>query len=187
MTLIRSNYLSLSLPEIVEDKNKPSGITIFTDQEEKENNSDEKDDYEEGELPDQSKPRSPEKIMTVEFPGINAPIPEKADPFLWSVNPPRASASIYPPRYNPYDQYNRSSSQSPTLGRSLSDRGSYGGSSSHSPHSSYSYSHQYSSSNSDVPMYHSRDRERDREKDREKDRGRELHDHRRHHHHHHRR
>jgi hypothetical protein len=143
---------------------------------EKENNGDKKDDYEEGELPDQSKQRSPEKIMTVEFPGINAPIPEKAEPFLWSVNPPPAPAPIYPPRYNPYDQYNGSSSQSPILGRSLSDRERYDGSLSHSPHSSYSYPHQYSSSNPEIPTYHGRDRERDR--------GRELHDYRRYHHHH---
>ncbi|KAJ3685977.1 hypothetical protein LUZ61_015141 [Rhynchospora tenuis] len=161
--------------EIVEDKNKPSGITIFTDEEEKDNNSDKKDDYEEGELPGRSEPSSPEKVMTVEFPGINAPIPEQADPFLWSANPPRASAPIYPSRYNPYDQYNGSSSRSPALGRSLSDRGRIDGSLSHSPLSSYSYSHHYSFSSPDMPISYARDRERDR--------GRDLQDHRRYHHH----
>ncbi|XP_078149117.1 uncharacterized protein LOC144544480 [Carex rostrata] len=162
--------------EIVEDKNKPSGIMIFTDKEEKDINSAKKDDYEEGELPDQSEHALPEKIMTVDFPGINAAIPENADPFLWSVNPPQAPTPIYPPRYKPYDQYNGSSSQSPTLGRSLSDRGRYDGSLNHSPLSSNSYAHQYSSGSSDLPVYHGRDRERDR--------GRELYDQRRHHHHH---
>ncbi|KAJ1690637.1 hypothetical protein LUZ63_014792 [Rhynchospora breviuscula] len=162
--------------EIVEDKSKPSGISIFTD-EEKDNNSDKKDDYEEGELPGRSEPSSPEKVMTVEFPGINAPIPEEADQFLWSANPPRASAPVYPPRYNPYDQYNGSSSRSPTLGRSLSDRGRIDGSLSHSPLSSYSYSHHHSFSSPDMPISYARDRERDR------GRGRELQDHRRYHHH----
>ncbi|KAJ4770382.1 Proline-rich spliceosome-associated (PSP) family protein / zinc knuckle (CCHC-type) family protein [Rhynchospora pubera] len=179
--------------EIVEDKNKPSGITIFTDEEEKDNNSDKKDDYEEGELPGRSELSSSEKVMTVKFPGINAPIPEKADPFLWSDNPPSASAPVYPPRYNPYDQYNGSSSQSPTLGRSLSDRGRIDGSLSHSPLSSYSYSHHYSFSSPDMPISYARGRERDRgrelqdDRDRERDRGRELQDHRRYHHHHHHR
>ncbi|CAM0946940.1 unnamed protein product [Alopecurus aequalis] len=71
----------------VEDEDKPSGITIFGDGEAK------KDD-EEGELPEQGAPSPPRKrIMTVEFPGINAPVPENGDPWLWASTPPPQTSS----------------------------------------------------------------------------------------------
>ncbi|XP_020088715.1 uncharacterized protein LOC109710502 isoform X3 [Ananas comosus] len=64
---------------VVENEDQPSGIKIYADGEE------EKEEYEEGELPEKGEPISPETIMTVEFPGINAPIPENADQWLWAA------------------------------------------------------------------------------------------------------
>ncbi|KAJ6792692.1 zinc finger CCHC domain-containing protein 8-like isoform X1 [Iris pallida] len=61
----------------VEDEDEPSGITIFGDEETK-------TDYEDGELPEKGEPVPTEKKMTVEFPGINAPIPENADHHRWA-------------------------------------------------------------------------------------------------------
>ncbi|XP_027357852.1 uncharacterized protein LOC113867079 isoform X2 [Abrus precatorius] len=60
----------------VDDEDQPSGITIYTDREIAE--------QEDGEImeADCSKPK---RKMTVEFPGINAPIPENADERLWSA------------------------------------------------------------------------------------------------------
>ncbi|KAJ6791541.1 zinc finger CCHC domain-containing protein 8-like isoform X1 [Iris pallida] len=60
----------------VEDEDEPSGITIFGDEETK-------TEYEDGELPEKGEAVRPEK-MTVEFPGINAPIPENADRHRWA-------------------------------------------------------------------------------------------------------
>ncbi|CAL5186126.1 unnamed protein product [Lathyrus oleraceus] len=58
-----------------DDEDQPSGITIFTDKDMAE--------QEDGEIvgADSSKPK---QKMSVEFPGINAPIPEKADERLWA-------------------------------------------------------------------------------------------------------
>ncbi|KAJ6802982.1 zinc finger CCHC domain-containing protein 8-like isoform X1 [Iris pallida] len=61
----------------VEDEDEPSGITIFGDEETK-------TEYEDGELPEKGEAVQPEKKMTVEFPGINAPIPENADHHRWA-------------------------------------------------------------------------------------------------------
>ncbi|CAA7408520.1 unnamed protein product [Spirodela intermedia] len=61
-----------------EDEDPPSGITIYAEEEGQL-------EYEEGELPEKGEPGPSEKKMTVEFPGINAPIPEKADRRLWAV------------------------------------------------------------------------------------------------------
>ncbi|KAL5080424.1 hypothetical protein RYX36_008845 [Vicia faba] len=59
-----------------DDEDQPSGIMIFTDKDMAE--------HEDGEIPgaDSSKPKLK---MSVEFPGINAPIPEKADERLWAA------------------------------------------------------------------------------------------------------
>ena len=67
----------------VEDEDKPSGITIFGDGEVKEEQQ-----HEEGELPEKGEASPPRKRMTVEFPGINAPVPENGDPWLWGSAPP---------------------------------------------------------------------------------------------------
>lgn len=114
---------------MVDDEDKPSGITIFGDDEVKL-------DYEEGELPEQGVPPPPQKRMTVEFPGINAPIPENGDRWLWDSTPPQSlgrhhssesreypdrgppGVDHYSSRYRPYDY----GQQSPNLGRSHSDR-----------------------------------------------------------------
>ncbi|XP_061359757.1 uncharacterized protein LOC133303798 [Gastrolobium bilobum] len=60
----------------VDDEDQPSGITIYTDREISE--------QEDGEImeADFSKPK---RKMTVEFPGINAPIPGNADQRLWAA------------------------------------------------------------------------------------------------------
>ncbi|KAL0450230.1 UNVERIFIED_CONTAM: hypothetical protein Slati_1579400 [Sesamum latifolium] len=78
----------------VEDQ--PSGITIFGD----ETNHEE---GEEGEILD-SYTELPRK-MTVEFPGINAPIPENADERLWAP----VSSTINPPSEHPHHRDNHSS------------------------------------------------------------------------------
>ncbi|XP_020251655.1 zinc finger CCHC domain-containing protein 8-like isoform X2 [Asparagus officinalis] len=62
----------------VEDDDQPSGIEIFAD--------DTKVEYEDGEIPEKGDPvQPPERTkMTVEFPGINGPIPENADQRRWA-------------------------------------------------------------------------------------------------------
>ncbi|KAK2366186.1 Proline-rich spliceosome-associated (PSP) family protein / zinc knuckle (CCHC-type) family protein [Trifolium repens] len=61
-----------------DEEDQPSGITIFTDKDMAE--------QEDGEIvgADSSKPK---RKMSVEFPGINAPIPDKADERLWVPRP----------------------------------------------------------------------------------------------------
>ncbi|KAG6602563.1 Zinc finger CCHC domain-containing protein 8, partial [Cucurbita argyrosperma subsp. sororia] len=61
-----------------ENEDQPSGITIFADEE-----TDEKED---GEITE-TEYSNPRKKMSVEFPGINAPIPENADERLWAAEP----------------------------------------------------------------------------------------------------
>ncbi|XP_008790601.2 uncharacterized protein LOC103707757 [Phoenix dactylifera] len=64
--------------DVIEDEDQPSGITIYADEEIQE-------DYEDGEIPEKGEPEPPERRMTVEFPGINAPIPENADYRRWAT------------------------------------------------------------------------------------------------------
>ncbi|TVU01665.1 hypothetical protein EJB05_52868, partial [Eragrostis curvula] len=159
--------------DVVDDEDKPSGITIFGDGEAKL-------ECEEGELPEHGEPSPPRKRMTVEFPGINAPIPENGDRWLWGSTPPQSSGrhhssesreyrdrgppsvDHYSSRYHSYDY----GPQSPSLGRSYSDRRSpsrYENSTADdgawTPHSypSRQYSSHYSSS-SETSSRHSRDR-----------------------------
>ncbi|XP_010528466.1 PREDICTED: uncharacterized protein LOC104805556 [Tarenaya hassleriana] len=60
------------------DVDHPSGITIFGEEETR------VEETEDGEIFEKTSPRDPPKKKTVEFPGINAPIPEKADERLWA-------------------------------------------------------------------------------------------------------
>ncbi|GMH03953.1 hypothetical protein Nepgr_005792 [Nepenthes gracilis] len=62
-----------------EDEDQPSGIVIFAD-------DDENEEQEEGEVLRSNKSKRPKK-MGVSFPGINAPIPENADERLWAARP----------------------------------------------------------------------------------------------------
>ncbi|XP_065854598.1 uncharacterized protein [Euphorbia lathyris] len=62
-----------------EGGDQPSGITIFADE-------DAKEEEEDGEIIETEYPELPKK-MTVEFPGINAPIPENADERAWAAGP----------------------------------------------------------------------------------------------------
>ncbi|KAJ4833254.1 hypothetical protein Tsubulata_005087 [Turnera subulata] len=59
------------------DEDQPSGITIFTDE-------DDQLEQEDGEIIGMGNPEPPKK-KSVDFPGINAPIPENADERLWEV------------------------------------------------------------------------------------------------------
>ncbi|KAF2313749.1 hypothetical protein GH714_013138 [Hevea brasiliensis] len=61
-----------------DDEDQPSGITIFADE-------DVKEEQEDGEIIETDCPDPPKK-MAVEFPGINAPIPENADERLWALD-----------------------------------------------------------------------------------------------------
>ncbi|XP_009357020.2 uncharacterized protein LOC103947788 [Pyrus x bretschneideri] len=60
----------------VDDEDQPSGIIIYADGEIKE-------EQEDGEIV-QTDYADPERKKTVEFPGVNAPIPENADERLWA-------------------------------------------------------------------------------------------------------
>ncbi|XP_016447059.1 uncharacterized protein LOC107772086 isoform X2 [Nicotiana tabacum] len=77
-----------------DDEDLPSGITIFADEEKKE-------ETEEGEILDKSFPNPPRK-MSVDFPGVNAPIPEHADERRWA--PGSSSSSLS--RSHSYNRYN---------------------------------------------------------------------------------
>ncbi|XP_041004227.1 uncharacterized protein LOC121249576 [Juglans microcarpa x Juglans regia] len=61
----------------IEDQS--SGITIYADEEIKE-------EQEDGEIVERDCPE-PQRKMTVKFPGLNAPIPENADERLWAAGP----------------------------------------------------------------------------------------------------
>ncbi|CAK9326347.1 unnamed protein product [Citrullus colocynthis] len=81
-----------------EDEDQPSGITIYADEK--------TDEQEDGEITE-AEYRKPRKKMSVEFPGINAPIPENADERLWAAEP---SSSGLPrnrsnQRLNHYTEY----------------------------------------------------------------------------------
>lgn len=67
-----------------DDEDQPSGIIIFADGEIKE--------QEDGEIIEQEYSK-PERKMTVEFPGVNAPIPENADEGRWVAAPSSLDAS----------------------------------------------------------------------------------------------
>ncbi|CAN4091546.1 unnamed protein product [Withania somnifera] len=77
-----------------EDEDLPSGITIFADEKNKE-------ETEEGEILDRNFPNLPRK-MSVDFPGVNAPIPEHADERRWEAAPP----SLRYLRNHSHDRYN---------------------------------------------------------------------------------
>ncbi|KAJ1397452.1 Zinc finger, CCHC-type [Sesbania bispinosa] len=69
----------------VDDEDQPSGITIYTDREIAE--------QEDGEIMEVDHPK-PKRKMTVEFPGINSPIPENADERLWAAGAGPSSSDI---------------------------------------------------------------------------------------------
>ncbi|XP_073293111.1 uncharacterized protein [Primulina huaijiensis] len=122
-----------------EEEDQPSGITIFGDDTTKE-------ELEDGEILGASYKKLFTKL-SVEFPGINSPIPEKADERLWAPcyssssrsrrrsrdiedGPPGCDPGMSPSlsnhfcRYVDHDsQVSPSMSWSSTFGRSLSNRG----------------------------------------------------------------
>ncbi|XP_078429166.1 uncharacterized protein LOC144701271 [Wolffia australiana] len=92
------------------DEDGPSGIIIFAEEEEQL-------EYEEGELPERG------KRMAVDFPGVNAPIPEKADRRVWATSPGSpVGRRQSPPRYDDYDRRN-SLSRTPSFGERERERG----------------------------------------------------------------
>ncbi|KAL0731154.1 hypothetical protein Bca4012_027248 [Brassica carinata] len=112
-----------------------SGITIFDEEETKPDEEQEEEvKAEDGEILEVASSSEPQMKMTVEFPGINAPIPENADVWLWQqrkntaqgyshdhqyrgvMGPPGVElSSSYPPRYGGvrYDHVFGSRPQSP--------------------------------------------------------------------------
>lgn len=90
-----------------ETEDQPSGITIFGDETYK-------DENEEGEILDASY-AEPLRKMTVEFPGLNAPVPENADERLWASDErlwQSNSLSSNPSRYSSHQRYNQPSETS---------------------------------------------------------------------------
>ncbi|PSS31522.1 Zinc finger CCHC domain-containing protein [Actinidia chinensis var. chinensis] len=79
-----------------DDEDQPSGITIFGDEEIKV-------ETEDGEILDTNYPEPPKK-MSVEFPGINAPIPENADERRWTTWPSSSDSS----RSRSHKKFNKS-------------------------------------------------------------------------------
>lgn len=69
----------------MDDEDQPSGITIYSDREIAE--------QEDGEIMEADSLR-PKRRKTVQFPGINAPIPEKADERLWGIGAGPSSSDI---------------------------------------------------------------------------------------------
>ncbi|KAG2325273.1 hypothetical protein Bca4012_039763 [Brassica carinata] len=67
-----------------------SGITIFGDEMEE---TREEIESEDGEILEKANPPEPQMKMTVEFPGINAPLPENADEWLWEAAAPSHRSS----------------------------------------------------------------------------------------------
>ncbi|CAH8326820.1 unnamed protein product [Eruca vesicaria subsp. sativa] len=67
-----------------------SGITIFGDNMEE---TREEIESEDGEILEKANPPEPQMKMTVEFPGINAPLPENADEWLWEASAPSHRSS----------------------------------------------------------------------------------------------
>lgn len=68
-----------------DDEDQPSGITIYADVETDEGQED-------GEIAEMVHPE-PQMKMTVEFPGINGPIPVEADEKLWAPGPSSSESS----------------------------------------------------------------------------------------------
>lgn len=137
------SLLSVYMSIATEDDDD-SGITIFGEEETKE---EEKVNIEEGEILESSSLQEPKRKMTVGFPGINAPIPENADLRLWQqrgntehtyyrdhirnrdyrgeLGPPVVEpSSSYPPRYYGfrYDQGSALRPRSPGSDNSEAER-----------------------------------------------------------------
>ncbi|KAL1127704.1 hypothetical protein V6Z11_A13G195900 [Gossypium hirsutum] len=81
------------------DEDEPSGITIYADAEVDEGQED-------GEIAEMVQQPEPRMKMTVEFPGINAPIPVEADEKLWA---PSRSSESFKSRSQSHHRVNHSS------------------------------------------------------------------------------
>ncbi|KAI3918845.1 hypothetical protein MKW98_017293 [Papaver atlanticum] len=88
----------------VDDEDQASGIKIYLDEKTR-------IDQEDGELSETDEPEQPEqkKKMSVEFPGINAPIPENADERRWAA---LQAVSSFDPYRNAINRFNPSPSHS---------------------------------------------------------------------------
>ncbi|KAL6006921.1 hypothetical protein ACLOJK_032417 [Asimina triloba] len=90
-------------PGYLESQDEPSGITIFADEEKNE-------EHEDGEILEECEAEPSEKKMTVEFPGINAPIPDNADQRHWAPSSGPSSSDSY--RSRSHGRSNRASESS---------------------------------------------------------------------------
>uniref|UniRef100_A0A7C9A1V0 PSP proline-rich domain-containing protein n=2 Tax=Opuntia streptacantha TaxID=393608 RepID=A0A7C9A1V0_OPUST len=81
-------------PGYLQAEDQPSGIAIYGDEDT--NNGTGKNDH-------SLDPLKSQKKMTVDFPGINVPMPENADPWLWTAPTPRCP----PPPDLSWNQLNR--------------------------------------------------------------------------------
>lgn len=134
-----------------EDEDLPSGITIFADEENKE-------EIEEGEILDKSFSNPPRK-MTVDFPGVNAPIPENADERRWEAARSSSHYSISHShnRYNhAQDSVNRGHYHEQRRSRDFEDDGPPGCDPGASPSLS-TYSYRYGAYDSRYSSHNSRD------------------------------
>ncbi|RZC58342.1 hypothetical protein C5167_005649 [Papaver somniferum] len=88
----------------LDDEDQASGIKIYLDEKTR-------IDQEDGELSETDEPEQPEqkKKMSVEFPGINAPIPKNADERRWAALP---AVSSFDPYRNAINRFNPSPSHS---------------------------------------------------------------------------
>ncbi|KAL1223028.1 hypothetical protein V5N11_024515 [Cardamine amara subsp. amara] len=160
-----------------------SGITIFGEELE----TREEIESEDGEILEKANPPEPQMKKTVEFPGINAPLPENADVWLWEAAPSYRSSSrsgrwqqqrtsrghdyrddgpldvepsSYPPRYGSRNDYGYGSKDYRSRSRSPGvDR-----------YISERSKRDYSSYDAD---FRDRDRDRDSNRDRDRDRDRD--------------
>ncbi|CAH2065891.1 unnamed protein product [Thlaspi arvense] len=85
-----------------------SGITIFGEEETKtETEEGEKEEgevtTEDGEILEKASPQEPQMKMTVEFPGINAPIPENADSWKWEQRKSSGHGYYHDQHHQPRD------------------------------------------------------------------------------------
>ncbi|MBA0844044.1 hypothetical protein Goarm_001172 [Gossypium armourianum] len=97
--VLRAPHLKHQESKITPDEDEPSGITIYADVETDEGQED-------GEIAEMVQQPEPRMKMTVEFPGINAPIPVEADEKLWAPSP---SSESFKSRSQSHHRVNHSS------------------------------------------------------------------------------
>ncbi|XP_068637811.1 uncharacterized protein [Aristolochia californica] len=87
-----------------EVEDEPSGITIYGDDEPK-------NECEDGEILETAEPGRQENKMSVTFPGVNAPIPKNADEWLWA--PYHSTLDSHRSRWHPRSNHSTEATRSP--------------------------------------------------------------------------